>query len=131
MRRCEKQRKKYWHGYHKSEGAGHRIPQYCLLRSVVLHILEGLSLKQQPGHKAAHKEAMQEIKWEAYLAQPKKISMTQRTSQVWRHDDGKSEELGPNGRPEAADLNVLGSDPLTQLEEEVGPMGERLVFGRE
>lgn len=72
---------------------------------------------------------MQEIKREAYLAEPKKISMTQCTSQMWRHDNGESEELGPNGRPEAAHLNVLGSDILTQLEEEVGPLSESLVFG--
>lgn len=48
---------------------------------------------------------------------------------MWRHDDGESEQLGPNGRPEAADLNVLGSDLLTQREEEVGPMGKSLIFG--
>lgn len=76
MRRREKQGKKYWHGYHKSEGARHRITQHCLPWSVVLHILWGLSLEQHPGHEAAHKRAMQEIKREADLAQPKKIPMT-------------------------------------------------------
>ena len=95
------------------------------------HFDEFRAREEEPGEKAAHEGAVEEVERETDFAKPEEVFVAQGAAHVGGEGRGEDEELGADCGPEAAEFGVLGGDFVEPLEEELAPGGPGVEFGGE
>ena len=80
-------------------------------------------MEEHPGEQRSHERAVEEVDGEADFAEPEEDRLGEEAAEMRREDNGESQELGTERRPETAEFVSQWQVTLAKLEQGIRPRG--------